>query len=58
MRDSVFKLKESKLTLDIKEIRFRMRVAKHCHRLPREVAKATSLETFKVSLGGTLSNLT
>jgi len=33
-----------------------MRVGKHCHRLPREVIDAPSLETFKVRLGGALSN--
>jgi len=35
-----------------------MRVVKHCHRLPREVVDAPSLETFKVRLDGALSNLT
>ena len=36
---------------------FTMRVVKHWHRLPREVVDAPSLETFKVRLDGTLSNL-
>jgi len=30
---------------------------KHWHRLPREAVEATSLETFKDSLDGALSNL-
>jgi len=36
---------------------FTMRVVKHWHRLPREVADAPSLETLKVRLHGALSNL-
>jgi len=35
-----------------------MRVVKHWNRLPREVADAPSLETFKVRLDGALNNLT
>jgi len=34
-----------------------MRVVKHGNVLPREVVEAPSLETFKVSLDGALSNL-
>ena len=34
-----------------------MRVVRHWHRLPREVVNALSLETFKVRLDGSLSNL-
>jgi len=34
-----------------------MRMVKHWHRLPREVVEAPSLETFKTSLDGALSNL-
>jgi len=34
-----------------------MWVVKHWNRLPREVADASSLETFKVSLDGALNNL-
>jgi len=36
---------------------FTMRVAKHWHRLPREVVDAPSLETLKARLDGSLSNL-
>ena len=36
---------------------FRMRVVKHWKRLPREVVKAPSLETFQVKLDGARSNL-
>jgi len=34
-----------------------MRVVQHWHRLPREVADAPSLETFKARLDGALINL-
>ena len=34
-----------------------MRVVKHWNRLPREVADAPALETFKVRLDRALSNL-
>jgi len=34
-----------------------MRVVKPQHRLPREVVDVPSLETFKVSVDGALSNL-
>jgi len=34
-----------------------MRVVKHCSRLPRAVVEVSSLETFKVRLDRTLSNL-
>lgn len=34
-----------------------MRVAKHWKRMPREVVAAASLETFKVTLDGDLSDL-
>jgi len=34
-----------------------MRVAKHWHRLPREVVEVPSLETFKARLEGALSSV-
>ncbi|KFV60155.1 hypothetical protein N341_07203, partial [Tyto alba] len=52
-----FKLKEGRVTLDIRKKFFTMRVVKHWHRLPREVVDAPSLETFKTRLYGALSNL-
>ncbi|KFQ98066.1 hypothetical protein Y956_10906, partial [Nipponia nippon] len=52
-----FKLKEGRFRLDIRKKFFTVRVAKHWHRLPREVVDAPSLETFKARLDGALSNL-
>ncbi|KAK4824707.1 hypothetical protein QYF61_017933 [Mycteria americana] len=56
-RDNGFKLKDSRVRLDIGKKFFMMRVVKHWNRLPRELADAPSLETFKVRLGRALSNL-
>ncbi|KFW03666.1 hypothetical protein N327_09438, partial [Fulmarus glacialis] len=56
-RGNGFKLKEGRLSLDIKKKFFTMRVVKHWNRLPREVVDAPSLETFKVRLDEALSNL-
>ena len=36
---------------------FTIKILKHWNRLPRELVAAPSLETFKVSLDGALSNL-
>jgi len=52
-----FKLREGRFRLDIRKKFFTVRVVKNWHRLPREVADAPSLETFKVRLDGALSNL-
>ncbi|KFQ80484.1 hypothetical protein N337_13136, partial [Phoenicopterus ruber ruber] len=52
-----FKLKEGRFRLDIRETFFVMRVVKHWHGLPREPVDAPSLETFKVRLDVSLSNL-
>ncbi|KFW81976.1 hypothetical protein N305_12873, partial [Manacus vitellinus] len=52
-----FKLKEGRFRLDLRRKFFTMRVVRHWHRLPREVADAPSLETFKARLDGALSNL-
>ena len=56
-RGNSFKLKEGRFRLDIRKKFFMMRVVRHWKRLPREVIDAPSLETFKVRLDGTLSNL-
>ena len=53
-RDNGFKLKVGRFRLDIRNKFFTMRVVKHWNRLPRD---APSLETFKIRLDGTLSNL-
>ncbi|KFQ57773.1 hypothetical protein N334_12750, partial [Pelecanus crispus] len=52
-----FRLKEGRVRLDLRKKFFTMRGVKHWNRLPREVADAPSLETFKVRLYGVLSNL-
>jgi len=44
--------------LDIRKKYFIMRVMKHWNRLPRDVVGAQSLETFKVRLDESQSNLT
>ena len=51
------KLKEDRFRLAICKKVFTMRVVKRCNRLPREVVKSLSLETFKVRLDTSLSNL-
>jgi len=56
-RGDGFKLKEGRFRLDISKKFFTMRVARHWHRLPREVVDAPSLETFKARLDGALSDL-
>ena len=56
-RSNGFKLEEGRFRLDMRKKFFMMRVVKHWHRLPREVVDAPSLDTFKVRLGGALSNL-
>ena len=43
--------------MDVTKMFFTIRVVRHWHRLSREVVDAPSLETFKVRLDRTLSNL-
>jgi len=52
-----FKLKEGRFRLDINKNFFTVRMLKHWNRLPRDVARAPSLGTFRVRLDGALSNL-
>ncbi|KFQ49937.1 hypothetical protein N334_09199, partial [Pelecanus crispus] len=56
-RSNGFKLKEGRFRLDIRKIFFTMRVVKHWNEWLREAVDAPSVETFKVSLDGALSNL-
>jgi len=51
------KLKEGRFRLDIRKKLFTLRAVRHWKRLPREVVDAPSLEVFKASLDGSLSNL-
>jgi len=56
-RSNTFTLREGRFRLDRRKKFFAMRVAKHWHRLPREVVEAPSLATLKARLDGALSNL-
>jgi len=56
-RSNGFKIREGRFRLDVRKKFFTMRVVKHWRRLPREIVKAPSLETFKARLDGALSNL-
>jgi len=55
-KGNYFKPKEGRFRLDIRKS-FTIRVVGHWHSLPREAVDAPSLETFKVRLDSTLSNL-
>jgi len=56
-RSNGFKLRECRFRLDIRKKFFALRVVQQWNRLPREVVDAPSMETFKVRLDGSLSNL-
>jgi len=56
-RSNGFKLREGRFRLDIRKKYLMIRVVRHWNRFPRVVVEAPSLETFKVRLDGTLSNL-
>ena len=48
---------EGRFRLDIRKKSFTVRVVRHCHRLPRDVVDAPSLELFKVRLDQAPGNL-
>ncbi|KFQ29196.1 hypothetical protein N332_04039, partial [Mesitornis unicolor] len=52
-----FKMEEGRFRLGIRKKFFTVRVVRHWHRLPREVADAPSLAVFKARLVGALSSL-
>ncbi|GAB0190324.1 hypothetical protein GRJ2_001497700 [Grus japonensis] len=56
-RSNVFKLKEGRFRLDIRNKFFTVRVVRNWNRLPREAVDTPSLETFQARLDGALSNL-
>jgi len=56
-RGNGFKLKESRVRLNIREKFFTLRVLRHWHRLPREAVAAPTLAVFKARLDGALSSL-
>jgi len=51
------KIKEERFRLDKRKKSFTQKVKRHCHRLPREVVDAPSLEGFKARLDEPLSNV-
>ena len=55
--EMVSSLKEGRFRLDKRKKSFTVRVVRHWHRLPRDVADAPSLETFKARLDQALGNL-
>jgi len=56
-RHNGFKLREGRFRLDIRKKFFAMKLVKHWNGLPRQIVEAPSLEIFKVTLDGALSNL-
>lgn len=57
MRANGFKLKNERFRLYIRKTFFTMTVMRHWNSLPREVLDASSLDTFRVRLDGTLINM-
>ena len=58
-RRNGFKLKEGRFRLDIRKKSYSevYSVVRHWNRLPRRVVDVPSVETFKIRMGGALSNL-
>lgn len=52
IRQNVFKLKEDRSRLDVREKFFTVRAMRHWNKLPREAKDAPSLEMFKARLDG------
>jgi len=52
MRRNGFKPEEGRFRLDIKKKLFTLRVARHWHRLPREIVDDPYLKAFKIKLDG------
>ena len=50
-------MEQGRFRLDIRKKFFTVRVVRHWNRLPSEAVDAPSLEAFKASLDGALSNL-
>ena len=56
VRGNGHRLKHKRLHLNIRKRFFTVRVTKHWHRLPRDVAESSSLEIFKSRLDTVLGN--
>ena len=56
-RGNGFKLKEGRFRLNVRKKSFTVRVVRHWNRLPKDVANAPFLKTFKVRLDQALDNL-
>lgn len=54
---SIFKLKESRVRLDVKKKFFTVRLVRHWNKFPRVVVDVLFLEVFKAKLDGASSNL-
>jgi len=57
MSGNGFKLAKGRFRLDIRKKLLTVRVVRHQNRVSREAVDALSLEAFKASLDGVLSNL-
>lgn len=57
MMASIFKLKESRVRLDVKKKFFTVRLVRHWNKFSRVFVDVPFLEMFKAKLDGALSNL-